>query len=148
MRGLFIAWPTRRCVPGSPILARKVSRASSRRPRPLARCRKPKSKSGGRSSRPPTSKRNEGHTVREQPNPSFRGEVRATIKDSTPWWPPQIKAPVGAPNVLVVLFDDVGFSDFGCYGSPIKTPTIDGLAGQGLGYTGVHTTPLGPPTPA
>jgi arylsulfatase len=80
--------------------------------------------------------------VREQPNPSFRGEVRATIKDSTPWWPPQIKAPVGAPNVLVVLFDDVGFSDFGCYGSPIKTPTIDGLAGQGLRYTGFHTTAM------
>ncbi len=80
--------------------------------------------------------------MREQPNPSFRGEVRATIKDSTPWWPPQIKAPVGAPNVLVVLFDDVGFSDFGCYGSPIKTPTIDGLAGQGLRYTGFHTTAM------
>jgi arylsulfatase A-like enzyme len=36
----------------------------------------------------------------------------------------------GAPNVLVVLFDDVGFSDFGCYGSPIKTPTIDRLAAE------------------
>src|SRR5258707_2064818 len=142
MLRLLMPCPIRQCVRGSPILARKVSRASSRRPRPLARCRKPKSKSGGRSSRPPTSKRNEGHTVREQPNPSFRGEVRATIKDSTPWWPPQIKAPVGAPNVLVVLFDDVGFSDFGCYGSPIKKPTIDGLAGQGLRYTGFHTTPM------
>jgi arylsulfatase len=41
-----------------------------------------------------------------------------------------------------VLFDDVGFSDFGCYGSPIKTPTIDRLAGQGLRYTGFHTTAM------
>jgi arylsulfatase A-like enzyme len=47
-----------------------------------------------------------------------------------------------APNILVVLFDDVGFSDFGCYGSPIKTPTIDALAAQGLRYTGFHTTAM------
>ena len=46
------------------------------------------------------------------------------------------------PNILLVLFDDVGFSDFGCYGSPIKTPTIDRLAGQGLRYTGFHTTAM------
>lgn len=78
----------------------------------------------------------------EQPNPSFQGKVRATVKESTPWWPPQTKAPLGAPNILVVLFDDVGFSDFGCYGSPIKTPTIDRLAGQGLRYTGFHTTAM------
>ena len=44
------------------------------------------------------------------------------------------KPPAGAPNILVVLFDDVGFSDFGCYGSPIKTPTIDRLAAEGLRY--------------
>ena len=41
----------------------------------------------------------------------------------------------GAPNILVVLFDDVGFSDFGCYGSAIKTPTIDKLAAEGLRYS-------------
>ena len=48
----------------------------------------------------------------------------------------------GAPNILVVLFDDVGFSDFGCYGSPIATPAIDALAGRGLRYTGFHTTAM------
>ncbi len=78
----------------------------------------------------------------EQPNPSFQGEVRTTVTESTPWWPPQTQAPLGAPNILVVLFDDVGFSDFGCYGSPIKTPTINRLAGQGLRYTGFHTTAM------
>src|SRR6516162_6369492 len=80
--------------------------------------------------------------VPRQPDASFCGEVRATINGSTPWWPSQPKAPVGAPNILVVLFDDVGFSDFGCYGSPIKTPTIDRRAAQGLRYSGFHTTAM------
>ena len=46
------------------------------------------------------------------------------------------------PNILVVLFDDVGFSDFGCYGSAIATPAIDALAASGLRYTGFHTTAM------
>jgi arylsulfatase A-like enzyme len=81
-------------------------------------------------------------TVLKQPKPSFKGEIRKTVADSTPWWPPQAQARAGAPNVLLVLFDDVGFSDFGCYGSSIKTPTIDRLAGLGLRYTGFHTTAM------
>ena len=48
----------------------------------------------------------------------------------------------GRPNILVVLFDDVGFSDLGCYGSEIATPTIDRLAAQGLRYSGFHTTAM------
>jgi len=78
----------------------------------------------------------------EQVKPPFGGEIRTTAKESRPWWPPRAKAPAGAPNILVILFDDVGFSDFGCYGSPIKTPTIDRLAAQGLRYTGFHTTAM------
>ncbi|WP_340644840.1 arylsulfatase [Phenylobacterium sp.] len=69
-------------------------------------------------------------------------KIGATLADSTPYWPPQPTPPKGAPNILVVLFDDVGFSDFGCYGSPIKTPTIDALAAEGLRYTGFHTTAM------
>ncbi len=69
-------------------------------------------------------------------------KIGATLADSTPYWPPQPTPPKGAPNILVVLFDDVGFSDFGCYGSPIKTPTIDALAADGLRYTGFHTTAM------
>jgi arylsulfatase A-like enzyme len=80
--------------------------------------------------------------VPQQTNLGFKGEVRTTVKESTPWWPPQPKAPAGAPNILLVLFDDVGFSDFGCYGSPIRTPNIDRLAAQGLRYTGFHTTAM------
>jgi len=78
----------------------------------------------------------------EQAAPPFEGDIRATAKESKPWWPPPASAPAGAPNIVVVLFDDVGFSDFGCYGSPIRTPTIDRLAAQGLRYTGFHTTAM------
>ena len=69
-------------------------------------------------------------------------KVGRTLADSVPYWPPKVKPPAGSPNILVVLFDDVGFSDFGCYGSPIRTPTIDKLAAEGLRYTGFHTTAM------
>ena len=69
-------------------------------------------------------------------------KIGATYKDSTPYWPDPARPPAGAPNILVVLFDDVGFSDFGCYGSPIRTPTIDALAAKGLRYTSFHTTAM------
>ena len=55
---------------------------------------------------------------------AFGGTIGKTVAGSKPWWAPAPKPPAGAPNILVVLFDDVGFSDFGCYGSPIRTPTI------------------------
>lgn len=69
-------------------------------------------------------------------------KIGRTLADSTPYWPEKVRPPKGAPNILVVLFDDVGFSDFGCYGSPIRTPTIDALAAEGLRYTGFHTTAM------
>ena len=61
---------------------------------------------------------------------------------SQPTWPAPPSPPAGSPNILVVLFDDVGFSDFGCYGSPIRTPHIDSVAAQGLRLTGFHTTAM------
>jgi arylsulfatase A-like enzyme len=69
-------------------------------------------------------------------------KIGTTIADSTPSWPAPPKPPAGAPNILVILFDDTGFSDFGCYGSPIRTPAIDRLAAEGLRYTGFHTTAM------
>ena len=68
--------------------------------------------------------------------------IGRTRNDSTPWWPETPKAPDGAPNVLLVIFDDVGFSDFGCYGSFIRTTTIDKIVAEGLRYTGFHTTAM------
>jgi arylsulfatase A-like enzyme len=75
-------------------------------------------------------------------NSAGAAKIGPYIKDSTPFWPQPPRAPKGAPNILVVLFDDVGFSDFGCYGSPIATPTIDRLAARGLRYSGFHTTAM------
>lgn len=59
--------------------------------------------------------------------------------------PPRSK---GRPNVLQIILDDTGWSDFGCYGSNIETPNIDSLARQGLEYTNFHVTPLCSPTRA
>lgn len=73
---------------------------------------------------------------------TFAGRIGKTYRDSQGFWPEAEKPPRGAPNILVVLFDDVGFSDFGCYGSPIATPTIDRIAARGLRYTGFHTTAM------
>ncbi len=73
---------------------------------------------------------------------AFQGTIGKTIADSKPWWPPEKKPQPASPNILVVLFDDVGFSDFGCYGSSIRTPTIDRLASEGLRYSGFHTTAM------
>lgn len=52
------------------------------------------------------------------------------------------------PNVVYIVFDDTGFSDFGCYGSEIETPHIDQLAGNGLRYNQFNVTPLCSPTRA
>ena len=72
----------------------------------------------------------------------FEGIVGRGLEDSTPWWPPLPSAPAGAPNVVMVLLDDVGYAQFGCFGSDIATPTFDRLAGRGLRYCNFPTTAL------
>ena len=74
--------------------------------------------------------------------------VGLTLSESTPHWPAPPKAPAGAPNIVYVVFDDMGFADLGCYGSEISTPNIDALAAGGLRYTNFHTTALCSPTRA
>jgi arylsulfatase A-like enzyme len=78
----------------------------------------------------------------------FGGTIGRYRSESTPWWPEPERAPAGAPNVLVVLLDDVGFAQLGCFGSDIDTPTFDRLAAGGLRYTNFHTTALCSPTRA
>lgn len=78
----------------------------------------------------------------------FAGVVGRTFGESTPWWPPLPQAPEGAPNIVMVLLDDVGYAQFGCYGSDIATPTFDRLAAGGLRFANFHTTALCSPTRA
>ena len=78
----------------------------------------------------------------------FEGHIGRTVTESTPWWPPQPRPRDGAPNVVVVVFDDVGFAHFNSYGSTIATPNLDRLAAGGLRFTNFHTTALCSPTRA
>jgi arylsulfatase A-like enzyme len=77
----------------------------------------------------------------------FQGTVGRTVAGSSPFWPPR-PDPTGKPNVLVVLVDDLGFADLGCFGSEIDTPHVDALAARGLRYTNFHVTPMCSPTRA
>ncbi|HUB21402.1 MAG TPA: arylsulfatase [Streptosporangiaceae bacterium] len=78
----------------------------------------------------------------------FKGTINVDIRDSVPDWapfePPQ--APPGAPNVVYIVLDDVGFGAMGCYGGPIETPNIDRIAAAGVRFTQWHTTALCSPT--
>ncbi|MCU1464008.1 MAG: sulfatase family protein [Acidimicrobiales bacterium] len=78
----------------------------------------------------------------------FRGTIGRYHWESEPWWPDEPRAPEGAPNVLLVLLDDVGFAQLGCFGSDIDTPAFDRLAANGLRYANFHTTALCSPTRA
>ncbi|MBW2369942.1 MAG: sulfatase-like hydrolase/transferase, partial [Deltaproteobacteria bacterium] len=78
----------------------------------------------------------------------FQGKVGRTLAESEPWWPERPKAPAGAPNVIIVLADDMGFSDPGCYGSEIETPNLDRLAENGVRFNSYMTHPLCSPTRA
>ena len=78
----------------------------------------------------------------------FGGRVGRTFGESEAWWPPRHRAPPGAPNVIVVLLDDLGYSDFGPFGSEIDTPTLDALAERGVRLTNYHTAPVCSPARA
>ena len=79
---------------------------------------------------------------------AFAGTVEVDIRDSESDWAPfePPRAPDGAPSVVYIVLDDVGFSAMSCYGGPIETPNIDRLAGDGVRYQQWHTTALCSPT--
>jgi arylsulfatase len=82
------------------------------------------------------------------PEPPFKGKIGRTVKDSTPDFPKGAEAPKGAPNVLLILTDDVGFGASSTFGGPIQTPNFQRVADVGLHYNMFHTTALCSPTRA
>jgi arylsulfatase A-like enzyme len=78
----------------------------------------------------------------------FEGTIGRTSAESAPWWPPEPTAPEGAPNIIVVLLDDMGYSDIGPFGSEIDTPNLDRLAATGVRLQNYHTTPVCSPARA
>ena len=81
-------------------------------------------------------------------NQPFPGKIGKTLAESKEVWPQNPKAPAGAPNVVWILLDDVGFGASSTFGGLINTPTFDTLASQGLRYTNFHTTAICAPTRA
>ena len=78
----------------------------------------------------------------------FKGKIGKTINDSTPWWPDDLYKTPNKPNVVMIVLDDVGYAQLGCYGSDIDTPNMDKLAADGVRYSHFTTTALCSPTRA
>src|SRR6202162_3885411 len=87
-------------------------------------------------------------TVLPIPEPTYPFSKVLDARDTTP--PPrfEVRAPAGAPNVLIVLIDDMGFGQSSAFGGPIHMPTLEKMAKGGLRYNKVHTTALCSPTRA
>ncbi|MFJ3789547.1 arylsulfatase [Kitasatospora sp. NPDC090091] len=85
---------------------------------------------------------------RRDPYEGFPGTVGRTFGASTPAWPARLRPREGAPNIIVVLIDDMGYSDIGPFGSEIPTPTLDRLAATGVKLANYHTMPLCSPARA
>ncbi len=78
----------------------------------------------------------------------FAGTIGRTLAESDAWFDEPPHPGADAPDVVVILLDDTGFAQFGCYGSDIDTPNIDALASSGVQFTNFHVTPLCSPTRA
>ena len=85
-------------------------------------------------------------TVLPIPEPTYPPITELDARKATP--PPrfEVKAPEGAPNVVIILIDDMGFGMSSAFGGPIHMPTVDRLASEGLRYNQFHTTALCSPT--
>jgi len=78
----------------------------------------------------------------------FGGEVNLNANQSKPFWPPRVAPPKDAPNILLIMTDDVGFGAPSTFGGVIPTPNLDRIAHDGLRYTNFHSTALCSPTRA
>ncbi len=82
------------------------------------------------------------------PDPAFGGVIKDTAAQSKAWWAPRIVPPKSAPNVLLIMTDDVGFGAPSTFGGVIPTPALDMIGKTGLRYTNFHSTALCSPTRA
>ena len=82
------------------------------------------------------------------PPQKFGGKIEKNVEQSKPYWPARVVPPKGAPNVLLIMTDDVGFGAPGTFGGVIPTPALDRIANAGLRYTNFHSTALCSPTRA
>ena len=82
------------------------------------------------------------------PDPKFGGVIKEKASESKAWWAPRVVPPKGAPNVLLIMTDDVGYSAPGTFGGVVPTPALDRIAKGGLRYTNFHSTSLCSPTRA
>jgi len=89
----------------------------------------------------------EGYVLPRMPQ-RFKGALNPTEQNSTPSFPSQVRAAKDAPNILLVMTDDVGFAASSTFGGPIPTPNLDRLAARGLKYNQFHTTAICSPTRA
>jgi arylsulfatase A-like enzyme len=89
----------------------------------------------------------DGRYLPPPPQP-FRGGISPNAVDSKPYWPEIVAPPKGAPNILLIMTDDVGFSAPSTFGGVIPTTALDRIAQMGLRYTRFHTTALCSPTRA
>jgi arylsulfatase A-like enzyme len=82
------------------------------------------------------------------PPPQFGGDINVNAYQSKPYWPARVVPPKGAPNVLLIMTDDVGYGAPSTFGGVIPTPAMDRIANMGLRYTQFHSTALCSPTRA
>src|SRR6201987_800380 len=82
------------------------------------------------------------------PRQSFKGKIELNASQSKPAWPARVVPPEGAPNILLIMTDDVGFAAPSTFGGVIPTPALDRIANDGLRYTNFHSTSLCSPTRA
>ena len=76
----------------------------------------------------------------------FDGRIGRTVGESSASWSAQPSPLERRPNIVMIVLDDVGYAQLGCYGSDIETPALDSLAADGLRYANFHVTPLCSPT--
>ena len=90
----------------------------------------------------------DGKQLPPPPDTEFGGKIERNAIDSTPYWPPRVVPPKGAPNILLIMTDDAGYGVSSTFGGVIPTPAMDRIADNGLRYTHFHSTAVCSPTRA